>query len=83
MKINEKNTSAPDTSLERFQDFGGTWVARIVRKRNQFLIRIWTIYVRLNCLIWKINIGKDCQFWGKTNFYRTPGSSIEIGKSSS
>ena len=42
MKMNENNMTTLDTAAKRFHDPWGIWVARIVRKRDQFLMRIWS-----------------------------------------
>jgi len=68
-----------DPAIRNSHDSWGVWADRIVRKRYQFLLRFWSFYIYLNCLYWKVNIGRGCCFWGKMNFRRAPGSSITIG----
>ena len=68
-----------DSMVDKSNDSWGVWADRIVRKREQFLMRLCSFYVKMNCIYWKINIGKGCRFWGKIYFRRRPGSTITIG----
>jgi acetyltransferase-like isoleucine patch superfamily enzyme len=41
---------------------------------------MWSFYVKLKCLYWKITFGKGCRFWGNMHFQRIAGSSITVGE---
>ena len=75
------NKKRPHQILRQiFYDPWGIGAARIARNRDQFLMRIWSVYAYLKCLYWKVSIGKGCSFWGKMYFHRTPGSTVIFGE---
>ena len=79
MRMDNKKKAASGSSTNNFHDPWGIWAARIVRKLHQFSETVWSFYARLNCLYWRISIGKGCRFWGKMYFHRAPGSTITVG----
>jgi acetyltransferase-like isoleucine patch superfamily enzyme len=62
------------------KDIWGVWAIRLARWRNRLLEMLWSFYVKLKCLYWKITLGKGCRFWGNMHFQRIAGSSITVGE---
>ncbi len=61
------------------KDKWGAWANRIVWKQQAFLCLCWTFLNKVKCIFWKVALGKECRFWGKTYFRRATQSDITIG----
>ncbi len=65
--------------LESKGDVWGLFLNRLLNKRRQAAVKVWTLYSRLQCAIWKVHLGSKCCFWGRMHIWRIAKSKIEIG----
>ena len=61
-------------------DGKGVLMTRVYTLQRLVIARVSTLWCRLKMRLWGIQYGTGCRFGGDMIFYRSPGTTIKIGK---